>query len=179
MAHSELELDSNIVDVAFSKSNARLAVLMKDRFSVFLWSTKNRPVPAPILESSYPLPEIPESRPRQISLLNENEVYILKDSGPNNTQIERTTLDTRVTNVVYQSKESEQLYSILPSVGHEELWFSHTLQPGEIISYASATPAAADELSTATWDESPAVDTYYAKAVRISDDEVTFEETHK
>lgn len=176
MAHNELALDSNVIDVAFSKSGSRIAVLMRNRFSVFAWSLKNRPVPSPILESSYPLSDAPESRPRQIAFLNENEVYVLRDIGPNNTQIERTMLDTRSTNVVHQTVESELLYSIFPAVGHEELWFSHTLQPGMIISYSSAVPVSADSFEVADWAESPAVDTYWAKPVKISGDEVIPEE---
>ena len=74
MAHNELALESNAIDVAFSKSGSRIAVLMNNKLSIYLWSLKSRPVPIPIIESSYPLSDDPASRPRQIAFLDENEV---------------------------------------------------------------------------------------------------------
>ncbi|KAL3481619.1 IKI3 family-domain-containing protein, partial [Aspergillus californicus] len=171
MAHNELGLDSNAIDVAFSKSGTRIAVLMDDHFSVYLWPLKSRPVPVPILESSYPLAEVPDSRPRQIAFINENEIFILKNRGPNNTCIERTTLETRETRVAYDAADSEQLMSIFTSLGHEALWFSHVPQHGQSITYSSIAMPSADETQVTPWDQSPTVDTYWAKTVRISDDE--------
>ncbi|KAI3091561.1 hypothetical protein CBS147343_791 [Aspergillus niger] len=171
MAHNELTLDSNIVDVAFSKSGTRMAVLMKDRFSIFLWSLKSRPVPSPILESSYPLSDAPDSRPRQIAFVNEHEVYILKDSGPNNTQIERTALETRTTQVAYQAEDSEQILSMFTSLGHEALWFSHVKAPNQPVTYSYVSMPSSEEFQILPWLESPTVDTYWAKAAQISEDE--------
>lgn len=170
MAHNEPVLDSNVIDVAFSKSGTRIAVLMNDRFSVFLWALKNRPVPIPILESSYPLLDAPDSRPRQIAFLNETEVYVLKNGGPNNSQVELTTLETRVTKIVHQAADSEQLFSIFPSLGHETLWLSHVTQHGQPISYSNIEPLAADEFQVIPWAQCPTVDTYWAKAVQVSED---------
>ena len=172
MAHNELELDSNIIDVSFSKSNSRLAILMKDSFSVFRWSTKTRPVPLPILESTYPLPNGAESRPRQIAFLNENEVYILRDQRPNKARIERTILDKNLTDVTYESTEFEQLYSIFSTLGHEELYMSHTVHPGNTISYSSIAPSPAGGFEITAWDKSPTANTYWAGVVRISDEKV-------
>ncbi|KAJ5569907.1 uncharacterized protein N7459_009337 [Penicillium hispanicum] len=171
MAHNELPLDSNAIDVAFSKSGTRIAVLMKNSFSIFLWSLKNRPVAVPILESSYPLEDAPASRPRQIAFANENEVYVLKDNGPNTSQVERTTLETRVTSVVYQATDSEQLSSIFPGVGHQALWLSHAPQPSLPVLYSSIDHIAGDEVDVVPWTETPNVDTCWARAVSISDDE--------
>ncbi|KAL4873175.1 hypothetical protein BDV12DRAFT_209116 [Aspergillus spectabilis] len=171
MAHNELALDSNAIDVAFSKTGTRIAVLMKDHFSVYLWSIKSRPVPAPILESSYPLPDDNDSRPRQIAFINDNEVYILRTRGPNNTCIERTTLETRETKVAYEAADSEQLVSIFTSLGNESLWFSHTPQPGQPVAYSNITIASPDEFRVTAWTESPGVDTYWAKAAQVSDEE--------
>lgn len=172
MAHNELPLDSNAIDVAFSKSGTRIAVLMNDRFSVFLWALKNRPVPSPILESSYPLSDAPDSRPRQIAFLNETEVYVLKNAGPNNTQVERTTLETRETKTAYQAADSEQLFSIFPVLGHETLWLSHVGQPGRPVSYSNIEQLSADEFQAVPWTQCPTVDTYWAKAVQVSEDKV-------
>lgn len=175
MAHCEVTLDSNIVDVAFSQSGRRIAVLMRDRFSVFAWSFKKGPPPPPVLESSYPLPEAPESRPRQIAFLKDNEVYILNHIEPYQPQIERTTLETRITKVAYQASESERLYSVFASLGHDRLWFSNTKSPGPI-SYSTITPILNDELEVAVWPDCPGVDTFWAKAVSITEEEVWLEE---
>lgn len=172
MAHNELTLDSNAVDVAFSKSGTRIAVLMNDHFSVFLWSLKSRPVPVPILESSYPLSYEKDSRPRQIAFINDNEVYILRSRGPNNTCIERTALETRGTKVAYETADSEQVFSIFANLGQETLWFSHSRQPGQPIAYSHITMPSSDGFQITPWTESPPVDTYWAKTVQVSDDEV-------
>lgn len=172
MAHNELTLDSNIIDVAFSKSGTRIAVLMNDSFSVFLWSLKSKPVPAPILESSYPLSYAPDNRPRQIAFLQENEVYVLKNAGPNITRIERTTLETRVTKIAHQAANSEQIFSIFPALDHESLWFSHVAQSGKPITYSSIIPQSHDEFEVTSCTRNPKADTYWAEVVQISDDEV-------
>jgi len=172
MAHNELLLDSNIIDVAFNKSGTRIAVLMEKRFSIFLWSLKSRPVPMPILESSYPLSDTPAMRPRQIAFINETEVYVLKDNGSNTDHIERTTLETRESRVVYQSTEPEQISSIFAGIGHQSLWFSHASQHGRPVTYSSIDIIEENEVDIAPWVESPNVDTHWARAVSISDEEV-------
>ncbi|KAJ5501455.1 hypothetical protein N7453_006272 [Penicillium expansum] len=171
MAHNELTLDSNAIDVAFSKSGARIAVLMSNTLSIYLWSLKSRPVPVPILESSYPLSDAPTSRPRQVAFLNENEVYVLKDNGPNSSHIERTILDTRTTEFVYQAADEEQLASIFAGIGHQALWFSHARQPARPVSYSSIEESPSGNLDIAPWGESPNVDSHWARVVSISEDE--------
>ncbi|KAJ5113385.1 hypothetical protein N7456_001919 [Penicillium angulare] len=171
MAHNELKVDSNVVDVSFSKSGTRFAVLMNSRFSIFLWSLKSRPVPIPILESSYPLSEAPDSRPRQISFVNDNEVYVLMNSGPNTSHIEQTNLETRESRTVYQTTDSEQLASIFAGIGHQALWFSHAKQPARSVTYSSIETTDNGEVVTSPWDESPSVDTHWARVVSISDTE--------
>jgi len=171
MAHNELALESNAIDVAFSKSGTRIAVLMENRFSIFLWSLKSRPVPVPILESSYPLSDAIASRPRQIAFLNDNEVYVLKESGPNSSHIERTNLETRATELVYQAADCEQLASIFAGTGHQALWFSHAPQPTRPVSYSSIE-LSTESVDIAPWAESPNVDSHWARAVSISDHEV-------
>lgn len=171
MAHNELKLDSNVVDVAFSKSGHRIAVLMQSSFSIFLWSLKSRPVPMPILESSYPISDTADSRPRQIAFVDDNEVYVLKDSAPNTSHIERTSLETRETRTVYQASDSEQLSSMFAGIGDRALWFSHAHQPNHPVTYSSIELIEGGEIVT-PWAEGPSVDTHWAKAVTISDTEV-------
>lgn len=172
MAHNELPLDSNVIDVAFSKTGTRIAVLTEASFCVFLWSLKSRPVPAPILESSYPLPNAPGCRPRQIAFLNETEVYVLKDNGPNTDHIVRTMLETRESKVVYKSADAEQISSIFPGIGHHALWFSHASQPSRPVTYSSIDLMTDNEVDVAPWTDGPNVDTNWARVVSISDDEV-------
>ncbi|KAL2809968.1 IKI3 family-domain-containing protein [Aspergillus granulosus] len=171
MAHNELTLESNAIDVAFSKTGTRIAVLMNDRFSIFLWSLKSRPVPVPILESSYPLSDEKASRPRQIAFINDNEVFVLRNRKPGKTCIERTTLETRETKVAYEAEDSEQLVSIFTSLGHEALWFSNVPRPGQSVSYSHITMPSRDEFLINPWTQSPAADTHWAKSIQISDDE--------
>lgn len=172
MAHNELALESNVIDVAFSKSGSRIAVLMSNTLSIYLWSLKSRPVPIPILESSYPLSDDPASRPRQIAFLNENEVYVLKDNGLNSSHIERTILDTRTTESVYQAGDEEQLASIFAGIGHRALWFSHARQPARPVSYSSIEESSSGTPDITPWGESPNVDSHWARVVSISEDEV-------
>lgn len=172
MAHCEITVDSNIVDACFSHSGTRIAVLTRDNFSVFAWSLKKRPVPTPLLESSYPLPEAAQSRPRQIAFLNDNEVYILNHLDPYQRRIERTALETRETKVVYEAADAEHLHRIFPSLGHEKLWFSKSSRAGVPISYSYGVPRSGNEFDITVWDNSPGVDTFWAEAIQISDDQV-------
>jgi elongator complex protein 1 len=172
MAHCEITVDSNIVDVSFSHSGTRIAVLTRDNFSVFAWPLKKKPVPAPLLESSYPLPEAAQSRPRRISFLGDNEVYILNHFDPYQRRIERTALDTRETEVVYAVAEEKQLHSIFSSLGHEKLWFSKSFSTGAPISYSNIVPHSGDVFQSGVWNDSPGVDTFWAEAIQISDDQV-------
>ncbi|KAF9887867.1 hypothetical protein FE257_009527 [Aspergillus nanangensis] len=171
MAHNEVPLDSNIIDVAFSKSGSRIAVLMNESFSVFMWSLKSRPVAPPILESSYPLSDVPDSRPRQISFLNESEVLVLKSGGPNRANIERTTLETRETTSVYQTTGSEQLVSMFPTLAHDAMWFSNISKPGQSMTYSRLIIDSPNDAAVIPYTQSPPVDTYWAKAASISEDE--------
>ncbi|KAJ5112266.1 hypothetical protein N7532_000311 [Penicillium argentinense] len=168
MAHNELALDSNAIDVAFSKSGTRIAVLMKDSFSIFLWALKSRPVPVPILESSYPLSDASTSRPRQIAFVDENEVYVLREPKPNSTIIEKTMLETRSTEVIHEALGT-RFSSIFPGIGHDSLWISH--KPISGATYSSIPSGSEGDAAVDLWTESPSIDTPFARAVSISEDE--------
>lgn len=171
MAHCEVAMDANIVDVAFSRTGERIAVLTRDNFSVFAWSTKQRPVPEPILESSYPSPTATESRPRQIAFLNENEVYVLTHRGADKPQIERTALETRESMVIYEGAEGEHIHRIFSSLCHRNLWFSKSSAPG-LITYSRVALSDAGDPDVADWNNGPPTDTHWAYAVRIDEDQV-------
>jgi elongator complex protein 1 len=178
MAHCEVTLDSNIVDVSFSRSGSRIAVLTRNDFSVFVWSLKGRPVPCPVLESNHPLPEAPSSRPRQILFLHESEVHVLINRKPGQCEIQCTTLGTRTTKIVYQTTPIEHIHSIFSSLSHEMLWLSHTHQPGKPISYSTIIPRSKDESLTVGWSDGPNVDTFWAEAIQQANDyEVAFQQS--
>lgn len=178
MAHCEVTLDSNIVDVSFSRSGSRIAVLTRNDFSVFVWSLKGRPVPCPVLESNHPLPEAPSSRPRQILFLHESEVHVLINRKPGQCEIQYTTLGTRTIKIVYQTTPIEHIHSIFSSLSHEMLWLSHTHQPGKPISYSTIIPRSKDESLTVGWSDGPNVDTFWAEAIQQANDyEVAFQQS--
>ena len=77
-----------------------------------------------------------------------------------------------MTQTAYQAADSEQLFSIFSSLGHEALWFSHVRQPGQPITYSNVTVSPQDEFILSNWEQSPSADTYWAKAVRISEEDV-------
>lgn len=173
MAHCEVAMDANIVDVAFSRTGERIAVLTRDNFSVFAWSIKQRPVPEPMLESSYPLPTATENRPRQIAFLNENEVYVLTHRESGKSQIERTALETRESKVVYEAAEGEHVQRIFSSLCHRNLWFSKLSASG-IVTYSRVIQSDAGDYGVEDWANSPPADTHWAYAVRIGEDQVRY-----
>lgn len=170
MAHCEINVDSNIVDVAFSHSGARIAVLTTDSFSIFSWSMKTRPVPSPLLESSHPLPQTPNSRPRQIAFLHDSEVFVLIHNGPD-CRIERMRLDTRESSVPYVISAEEQIQSIFPNIQHDKLWISKSSLKPKGTTYLQGG-LHAEELEISAFDTAPTVEAQWASSTCISDDQV-------
>ncbi|KAH8697212.1 putative killer toxin sensitivity protein [Talaromyces proteolyticus] len=171
MAYCEINVDSNIVDVAFSRSGARIAVLTNNNFSIFAWPVKSKPIPAPLLESSYPLSEASGFRPRQIAFLGERDVYILSHHGPFDRCIERTTLETRETTVSYLASEEEHIHSIFSSLERDKLWFSKSSNKSRVMSYSKVMPENGHVLEITPFDDIPTVDTYWAASSSISGDQ--------
>jgi elongator complex protein 1 len=175
MAHCEVLLDSNIVAISFSLSGSRIAVLTRDNFSVFIWSLR-RPVTAPLLESSYPLPKAVQCRPRQIAFLNDNEVYVLNHHNPSCRQVERTVLESCITTTVYKAAETERLHSIFANLDHRKLWLSRTHQSAGLISYATIIPTSSNNVAIADWDDGLHADTVCAEATEATANEVRIRE---
>lgn len=172
MAHCEVNVDSNIVHVAFSHSGARIAILTQESLSVFAWSVKSRPLPAPLLESSYPLSQTPGCRPRQAVFLGESEVYVLSHFGPSDCRIERTMLETRETTLTYAASEGERIHSIFSNFEHDKLWFSKSSETSRATTYSNLTLVDGNSLEITPFEESPSVDTHWASSIRISGDQV-------
>lgn len=171
MAHCEVNVDSNIVDVAFSHSGARIAILTQDSLSVFAWSVKTRPLPAPLLESSHPLSQTPGYLPRQVAFLGESEVYVLSHFGPSECRIERTMLETRETTLAYTTSEGERIHSIFSNLEHDSLWFSKSSETSRATTYSNLTLVDGNSLEM-PFEKSPSVDTHWASSIRISGDQV-------
>uniref|UniRef100_A0A093Y853 Elongator complex protein 1 n=1 Tax=Talaromyces marneffei PM1 TaxID=1077442 RepID=A0A093Y853_TALMA len=169
MAHCEINVDSNIVDVAFSHSGARIAVLTTDGFSIFSWPLKTRPVPTPLLESSHPLPQTPNSRPRQVAVLNDNEVFILLHDGPNR-RIERMRLDTRESSMSYMISPEEQVQSMITNIQYDKLWISKSSLKTKGTTYLQGI-LSTEELEISAFDTAPAVEVQWASSTYISNDQ--------
>lgn len=173
MAHNELPLASNIIDVAFSKSGTKIAVLMRDSFSIFSWPLKRRPVASPHLEVTCPLLESTISRPTQIAFLGEGDVFVLRNARARQSTIEMTNLESRLSTVLYRATETEQLLSIFADLGYERIWFSHALQARSPVKYSSIERQSGGDFQINAFQDGPEVDTHWAKAVRISEDKVS------
>jgi elongator complex protein 1 len=165
-------MDSNIIDASFSRSGSRIAVLTRTNFFVFSWSLKERPVPAPLLESSHPLSEASFSRPRQITFLQDNEIIVLNHVNPHQRQIERTKLETRITETIYCATTNVQLYSIFPNITHDTLWLASRSNRGPTI-YSTVAINESNNLQVTTWNDGPAVETHWAEATHTHTDFVS------
>lgn len=173
MAHNELAVESNIIDVAFSKSGAKIAILMRDSISIYSWQVKRRPVASPHLEITFPMLEPLRFRPTQIAFLGEENVFVLRNSRAGQGHIEITNLETTSTAVFYEAAETEQLLSIFTDTGHERIWFSHALQTRLPVKYSSIERLSGVDFQINAWEDGPEVDTFWATAVRNSEDKVS------
>lgn len=171
MAHCEVELDSNIMDVAFSRSGARIAVLTTDSFSIFTWPTDARPLPPPLLESSHPLVQSSQNHARQIGFLHESEVFTLVHYGASECRIERMRLATRESSVVYVAEADEQIQSIFPSISHDKLWISRSSQQKKGTAYLTGI-LSSEKMEFSSFEMTPAVETQWAASTLTSDKQV-------
>ncbi|OKL58783.1 hypothetical protein UA08_05682 [Talaromyces atroroseus] len=170
MAHCEISVDSNIVDIAFSRTGSRIAVLTTDNFSIFEWSLKSKPVPSPLLESSYPLPQNLNSRPRQIAFLGDSEVFVLIHHDPFDRRIERTRLDTRETIISYTASAEEDIKSIFTSIKHDKLWISKSSETTMGTTYLEGV-LSPEKPEASPFEQAPLVDTHWAASTSISDNQ--------
>lgn len=169
MSLCDIELQSNVIDASFSKSGSRIAVLTAEGVSIYRWSPKSKPVGSPKLESAHPLST--HLRPRRISILNENEVYVLKDCDASQPVIERTLLDDQQTAIIYQPSEPESVLSMFPSIGQDRLWISRR-RKGKSISYLTISSDADNIREGQLWEQSPGPETVWAESVHLNDNEV-------
>lgn len=171
MSLCDLELQSNVIDVSFSKSGSRIAVLTAEGFSIYYWTPKKKPVDSPKLETTHPFSIPGDYRPRRISVLNENEVYLLKHCGASQPVIERTLLDGQQTAIVYQPSDPENVISMFPSIDQDRLWLSRR-RKGKSVSYLTIPSDSKNLNDGQLWDQSPGPETVWAESVHLNDAEV-------
>lgn len=173
MSHCELSMDTNIVDACFNCSGSRIGVLTRTNFSVFSWSINARPIPEPLLESSYPLSEASFGRPRQITFFQDKEVIILNHPNPRQAQIERTKLETRSTEMIYCAAANVHLYSVFPSLAHDILWVASRPNLRGPTIYSIIAAGDSNDLQPVTWNDSPTVETLWAEATQTHNEFVS------
>ena len=178
MALCEVELDSNAIDIAFSKSSTQIAALTALGVYVYHWALKTTPVTEPKLQSFYPFPDS-TARPRQISFCNETEIYILKQHPFLPDEIERTRLHTHEKMAVFRSKDADSVSSIFPDLAQNVLWLSQQGLNGKPMSYSTTACDSSDRISATVWNESPGQDTCWAQATQLRDDEVSCHGSYK
>ena len=171
MSLCDITLQSNVIDASFSKSGSRIAVLTDEGFSVYHWSPKRKPVAAPKLESTHPFSTPADCRPRHISFLNENEVYVLKHYDASQPVIEMTLLQDQKTAVIYQPTRPEHVLSIFSSIDQDKLWLSRR-RKGKSVAYVTITSNSDGRSADKIWDQSPSPETVWADSVKSTDDEV-------
>ncbi|KAK2813112.1 hypothetical protein FQN50_000789 [Emmonsiellopsis sp. PD_5] len=167
MAAFDISLDSNAIDVAFSKSSTQFAVLTPTGFSLYSWDLKATPAADPELKSFYPVSN-PGSRPKRIVFLGENEVYVLKQSYSQD-DIEKTVLDAKETTTVYQPTDSIILSSIFPNIQQTSLWISQEGHNRKAGSYFMTSSDANTGYLSEIPHEGPSQDTCWAYATQLPD----------
>lgn len=171
MSLCDIELQSCAVDASFSKSGARIAVLTAEGISIYSWSPKSKPVGPPKLETTIPSTTPGEYRPRRISVLNENEVYVLKHGDASQPVIERTLVDDQKTAIVYQPSEPEHVLSMFSSIDQDKLWISRR-RKGKSVSYLTIASDSENVRDGQLWEQSPGPETVWAESVHLNDNEV-------
>ncbi|ODH23951.1 hypothetical protein ACO22_05347 [Paracoccidioides brasiliensis] len=168
MAAYDISLESNAIDVAFSKSSSQFAVLTMTGIYLYAWNLKAVPTADPELKAIYPLLNA-SSRPRRIAFLEENELYVLNQRGYSQQDIEKTLVNMQETTTVYQSKDANMLSSIFPNTLQNSLWIcqeGRTRKPGLYFKLSSEGPSG---LLEEILHESPTQETCWANAIQLPD----------
>lgn len=164
MAAEEVCLDANAVDVSFSKSGMQFAVLTNSEVSLYSWDVQAKPPTAPKLQYRHTLSKT-GTRPRRITFLNENEVYIIEESGYNEEIINRLAVDTGEINPVYENRKSEQLTSISADLEHSSLCMYQDEKGRKGGSYFEASYDKDIKSLVTTQQANPNQDTFWHNAI--------------
>ncbi|KAK2749590.1 hypothetical protein FQN57_005812 [Myotisia sp. PD_48] len=164
MALCEISLESNIVDVAFSMSGDKIAILAADGLSIYTWDLNSTSGPEPQFQTFYPLDT---QRSRQVAFLNEDEVYILSQTYFGGEKIERINLQTEVTDIIFVPKETDHISAIFSDFEQKELWVSQITRKQRARSYLYLSVVDSGAASIVPWHDSPSNDTSWASAVEL------------
>ncbi|KAF2461618.1 IKI3 family-domain-containing protein [Lineolata rhizophorae] len=77
MALHEINLETNAVDVAFSRSGQRISVLHKGSVALYSYKLLGKPIPQPVLEGRCAFPDPEGCRPRQIRFLGDSKAVVV------------------------------------------------------------------------------------------------------
>lgn len=172
MAACDVSLESNAVDVVFSKSSTQFAVLTMTGIYLYGWDLKALPVADPELKASYPILNA-SSRPRRITFLEEREIYVLSQHGYSQENIQKTDINTKETTTVYQSKDSSMLSSLFSNLQQNSLWICQEGRNRKAGSYLKLSPGGPSGFLAEIPYESPGQETSWAHATELSDGEVS------
>nr|KMM73499.1 IKI3-like protein [Coccidioides posadasii RMSCC 3488] len=163
MALCEMPLDYNAVDIAFSKSGTKIAVLTSEGIAIYSWQLRTSPPPEPSLDYFYPFPQM-SKRPRHIAMLDENIIYVLMQTDMFSEEVERIDIDTKEVTIVLSSTESDRLVSIFPNLEQSMLWIAQATPGRKHFSYSYISNEGGNDVSPSSWPESPAQETSWAAA---------------
>jgi elongator complex protein 1 len=172
MSFCEISLEHNAVDVAFSRSSSRIAVVTTGGISIYDWDLKGAAAREPKLINTYNFLKKCE-RGRRIAFVGESYVYVLKQRSLLYGEIEKITLATGERTIVLKCESSDRLSFMFSSLQHDELWVARrTLQKKwQSYSFLSSDPDSASTIMT--WDQSPAQETSWALASQLAEENVS------
>ncbi|KAM5455745.1 putative elongator complex protein 1 [Microsporum audouinii] len=172
MALCELSHDSNVIDVAFSRTSTKMAILSAASFAIYSWNLQSTSPLEATLCSSHAIPQ--SRRPRNIAFLGENDIYVVTQDEFGGEVIEWTDLQTNDTKVVFLPEETVHISSIFEDSEQEKLWIAQISQNKKARSY-SFIRNRAEGSSAVSWHDSPATDTSWARAIQLpSGDDILF-----
>ncbi|EGD93877.1 IKI3 family protein [Trichophyton tonsurans CBS 112818] len=173
MALCELAHDSNIIDVAFSKTSAKIAILSATSFTIYTWNLKSTSPLEATLCSSHAIS--PSRRPRLIAFLGEDDIYVVTQDEFGGEVVEWTGLQSNASKPVFLPEEGVHISSIFPDSEQEKLWIAHISSSKRIRSYSFIRNNGAEDSSVVPWQDGPATDTSWARAIQVPNgDDILF-----
>lgn len=170
MSLCDISLKFNAIDVAFSKSSSKIAVLTPEGVSIYNWGSKTESTLDTKLHL-YPSSH-PSERGRQVAFLDESHVYVLKQCDPAVGMIERISLITNERKPVFESEEAEHLSSIFSNLEQNSLWVAQGTRQKKGLSYSIVSDDENETLPVTPWTESPGQDSGWGLATQLADGDV-------
>lgn len=172
MALHEISIDYNIVDVAFSKSGTKIAILTTRGFALYTWTLKNTPAPEAKLSFFHSFSQ-PACRPRQIAFIAEDDIYVLMHDDFGQEKVERIDYQTKEETVAFVPEISCHISSIFPDLELNALWIAQIVQHQKARSYSFISEDTTGIASAIPWPESPGNETSWASPVKLANEAVS------